>query len=309
MKIAILGATSQIAKDLISSFSNEDTQNFLYLFTRQPEKLKTWMYEKKINKKYFVTDYDSFNEEKYDAIINFVGIGDPQKAIDMGLLIFDITTQYDQLALDYLRLNQQCKYIFLSSGAVYGDVFNEPANEKTRTSIAINELHSSNWYSIAKLYAEARHRALKDYSIVDIRIFNYFSHSQDMRARFLITDIIRAIRDGNKLLVSQENIFRDYIGPKDFSQLITILLAAKKLNTAIDCYSSLPIDKISLLEEMHKNFGLRYEASTLKQLKNATGKKIYYYSTNFRAGNLGYFPKNTSLENIIFEARLTLAEG
>lgn len=305
MNIAILGATSQIAKDLISSFSDEDKNKVLYLFTRQPDKLKSWMHEKNINNKYLAIDYGSFNERKYDAIINFVGIGDPKMAIDMGPLIFDITLEYDQIALDYLRFNPHCKYIFLSSGAVYGDVFNEPANEETRASIAINELQSSNWYLIAKLHAEARHRALKDFPIVDIRVFNYFSHTQCMSARFLMTDIISAIKNKKSLEVSQKNIFRDYIGPRDFYQLITLILEAPKSNISFDCYSNGPIDKISLLGEMHKNFGLVYIFSDSEGV-NATGEKTHYYSTNFKARTIGYAPKNTSLENIIFEARLAL---
>jgi hypothetical protein len=41
------------------------------------------------------------------------------------------------------------------------------------------------------LHAEAKHRALFNFSIVDVRVFNYFSHTQDMNARFLITDNLR----------------------------------------------------------------------------------------------------------------------
>jgi hypothetical protein len=48
------------------------------------------------------------------------------------------------------------------------------------------------------LHAEAKHRALFNFSIVDVRVFNYFSHTQDMNARFLITDIVRAIK--NKII-------------------------------------------------------------------------------------------------------------
>jgi nucleoside-diphosphate-sugar epimerase len=308
MKIAILGATSQIANDLISSFLKDSEDKILYLFTRRPDELKVLLGAKNINKKYFVIDYSSFTREGYDAIINFVGVGDPMTTLEMGSLIFNITLQYDQMALDYLNFHPNCRYIFLSSGAVYGDIFIEPANENTRASIAINDLQFCNWYSIAKLHTEARHRALRDFSITDIRVFNYFSHTQDMSARFLITDIIRAIRNKKPLEVSQQNIFRDYIGPRDFCQLITLILEAPKSNISIDCYSNAPIDKISLLEAMHKNFGLVYSFSASEGV-NATGEKTNYYSTNFKARRFGYAPKNTSLENIIFEARLALTSG
>ena len=307
MNIAILGANSQIAKDLISSFSDEDKNKVLYLFTRQPDKLKSWMHEKNINNKYLATDYGSFSERKYDAIINFVGIGDPKMAIDVGPLIFDITLEYDRMALDYLKFNPHCKYIFLSSGAVYGDVFNEPANEETRASIAINELQSSNWYSIAKLHAEARHRALKDFCIVDIRVFNYVSCAMKMESRFLLTDIVRSIYEKNVLKISKENVVRDYLGASDFSQLIRLILESSSLNMSIDCYSKAPIDKKTILDIMQQHFNLRYEFYEESQGVNATGKKLHYYSLNHKAKFLGYEPQNTSLELLISQAKVFLS--
>lgn len=39
MKIAILGATSQIAKDLIISFSEDSTKHDVCMFSRSPEKV------------------------------------------------------------------------------------------------------------------------------------------------------------------------------------------------------------------------------------------------------------------------------
>ncbi len=301
-----MGATSQIAKDLIYSFSNEDSNKILYLYTRQPDTLKTWMHKKNINSKYLAINYGSFNERQYDAIINFVGVGDPKTAIDMGPLVFDITLEYDQMALDYLRTNPNCKYIFLSSGAVYGDVFNEPVNEESKASIAINSLRSWNWYSIAKLYAEARHRALKDLCIIDLRIFNYFSQSQNLNSHFLITDILRAIRDEKILKLSKENIVRDYLSSNDFFQLVNRMLQKNSLNIAIDCYTKAPIEKFYLLETMHSIFGLKYEFDETKVILNATGQKKNYYTNNLKAKQFGYEPQYSSLENIMNNTKLIL---
>ena len=39
-----------------------------------------------------------------------------------------ITLQYDQLAIDYINKHPACRYIFMSSGAVYGSNFDEPGN-------------------------------------------------------------------------------------------------------------------------------------------------------------------------------------
>ncbi|MBT3960764.1 MAG: NAD(P)-dependent oxidoreductase, partial [Candidatus Marinimicrobia bacterium] len=77
MKIAILGATSQIAQDLILSFSINKDYDFS-LFGRNIELLEKWINSENLSEKYQIQEYSEFvNHQKYDVIINFVGIGDP----------------------------------------------------------------------------------------------------------------------------------------------------------------------------------------------------------------------------------------
>jgi len=306
MRIAILGAKSQIAKDLIISFS-QHTDYHCMLFSRSPKKVATWL--QSIDKEclYQPKGYLGFSGGDYDAIINFVGVGDPACAKAMGASIFDTTYQYDQLALDYLKAHPECRYIFLSSGAVYGDVFSKPVDKSSVAEVPINHLDSTNWYMIAKQYAEARHRALSEYGIIDIRVFNYFSHTQDIDARFLITDIVRAIRDGSSLKTSPENIVRDFLHPSDFYQLICCLLKSPRENAVVDCYSNKPVDKMTLLAVMQEEFDLSYEISSETSVTvNATGCKAHYYSLNRRAEYFGYKPDYSSIECILNEANIMI---
>ena len=140
MNIAILGATSQIAQDLILSFSKCKDYDFS-IFGRNVALLQKWINSESLSDKYQVQEYSEFaNHQKYDVIINFVGIGDPIKAQKMGSNIFKITEQYDDMALDYVRCHKETKYIFLSSGAVYGGNYQEPVNKDTVAIIDINNL-------------------------------------------------------------------------------------------------------------------------------------------------------------------------
>ncbi len=301
MKIAILGATSQIAQDLILSFSKNKSYNFS-LFGRNVELLEEWVSSANLNGKYQVQKYSNFNRNQdYDVIINFVGIGDPVKAQKMGNDIFKITEQYDDMALDYVRCHKETKYIFLSSGAVYGGKYEEPVNENTVAMIDINNLVLTDWYTIAKLYAEAKHRSLSDLSIVDVRVFNYFSHMQDMGARFLITDIVRAIKNQEIFRTSSDNIVRDFITPPDFYNLIQATIDHKSINTALDCYTKSPVAKFDLLSELESKYGLRYEIDGSIGIVNATGAKLNYYSVSKMVKSIGYSPKNTSIDGIIQE--------
>ena len=301
MKIAILGATSQIAKDLIVSFSNEKNKQ-LHLFARRPDDVTKWLNDVGLSERYLVDEFGGFGTQEFDAIINFVGVGNPAQASAMGASIFDVTLQYDELALNYIRHHPDCRYLFLSSGAAYGTSFNSPVDAQTKATVAINNLQPQDWYAVAKLHAECRHRSLAHLPIVDIRVFNYFSHTQDMEARFLITDIVRAIRGKTVLKTSADYIVRDFIGPSDFYQLIKAILTSPANNDVLDCYSKAPIDKPTLLTAMQDRFGLKYEISKTNASVNATGSKSHYFSLNNKAKNYGYQPALSSIESILIEA-------
>jgi nucleoside-diphosphate-sugar epimerase len=300
MRIAILGATSQIAKDLIESCSNSGHME-LHLFARQYEVVLAWLHSRKITNHYQVSNYDDFGKQEFDAIVNFVGVGNPARAVAMGNSIFDVTLLYDSMALNYLDKHKNCQYVFLSSGAVYGTPFEEPAHAGTKAKVPINNLTSQDWYGAAKLFVECRHRLLSNLSIVDIRIFNYFSRTQDISARFLTSDMARAILDGSVLTVSSEIAVRDYIHPADFFRLVLTVLHRPNVNIAIDCYSQSPIEKFALLKSMHEKFGLSYEIAKDPADVHFGVRKSQYFSLNRAAAEFGYEPTKTSLESICEE--------
>lgn len=307
MRIAILGATSQIARDLTVSFSDAADKH-LHLFARRPDAVAKWLASVGLSGRYPVDEFCEFAKQEFDAVINFVGVGNPAQAVAMGNSIFEVTLRFDEMVMEYQRTHPTCRYLFLSSGAAYGSVFNEPAQRNTAAVVAINDLAPHEWYGVAKLHAECRHRAHPELSIIDIRVFNYFSRTQDIEARFLIADIVRAIRDKTALQASSEYIVRDFLHPNDFYTLVSALLSSPPVNAAVDCYSRAPIDKPSLLAAMQAKFGLRYEITETSASINATGSKPHYYSLNTRAADFGYQPSLTSFEGVINETTVILQQ-
>lgn len=302
MRIAILGATSQIARDLIATFSGVGESRQLHLFARRPDEVKKWLAVADLSGRYPVSEFSAFASHEFEAVINFVGVGNPAQAAAMGNAIFDVTLRFDELVLHYLRSHPKCRYLFLSSGAAYGPVFSEPASRATPAVVPINDLSPQDWYGASKLHAECRHRAHPEFAIFDIRVFNYFSHTQDISARFLVTDMLRAVRDKGVLKISPDYIVRDYLHPSDFHRMVCALLSAPASNVAVDCYSRSPIDKPGLLAAMQDRFGLRYEVTSASAVVNATGTKTHYYSENRLASEFGYQPSFTSLEGILMES-------
>jgi len=310
MHIAILGGSSQIAKDLARSFSVQGV-HFLSIYARRPEVVRDWL-RGSAGAHFSVEVFEEFAQTKikFDAVINFVGAGNPTRVMSMGADIFSVTGEFDQLALNYITRNPGCRYIFASSGAVYGADFSEPVTSASHAVVPINNLPTSSWYGVAKLYAECRHRALSNYPIVDVRFFNYFSSTQDINDRFLLTDALRAVKEGVKFKTSAENIVRDYMGPKEVHSLICSILNAGPVNVSIDGYTKKAVNKFQMLDALREKFGLVYEVDDGTMLLNATGAKTNYFSENHIAHDaFGYVPQRSALEVILHEAEEFLSNG
>ena len=303
LKSSIETILSKLEKD--SSISAAFGDRIAITQVSNKEDNKKWINSENLSEKYQVQEYSEFgNHQKYDVIINFVGIGDPAKAQKMGSDIFKVTEQYDDMALEYLKQHKKTKYIFLSSGAVYGGNYQDPVDKDTVATIDINNLKSTDWYTLAKLYAEAKHRSLSDLPIVDVRVFNYFSHRQNMDSRFLITDVVRAIKNKEVFKTSADNIVRDFVTPPDFYGLIRAIIDSESINAALDCYTKSPVSKFDLLYNLKNKFGLNYEVDNSIKMTNATGVKKKYYSKYMLAEKVNYTPHNSSLSGIISEMEI-----
>lgn len=305
--IAIIGASSQIAKDLIRSFVAHGGSDLL-LYVRDLTGAALWLEQHKLGAACSLHPYEHYGQLAHEVVINFVGVGDPRRAAEMGASIFEITARYDDMVLAGLAAHPERRYLFLSSGAAYGNSFSAPVDADTAARIAINAIAPQDYYATAKLHAEVRHRSRPDLAIVDLRVFNYFSRTQDMDARFFITDIVRAVRDGQTLQTTGDHMVRDFLHPEDFHQLVACIIAAPPSNCALDCYTSAPIDKSTLLAAMQQHFGLRYEiVGTPNQAAvNATGAKPHYYSRNRKAAQFGYQPRFSSLDGLLTETAAIL---
>ena len=302
MEVAIFGANSQIAKDLIRAMKGDDFYS-LTLYVRDIDRLDKDSLSLLSDKRFRLSTYESFTSNcKFDALLNFVGVGDPARAKTMAGQILDITQEYDDLALSYLDDHPSCRYIFLSSGAVYGGGFDKAFSEDSRTSIPVNELRVSDFYGIAKLHAEAKHRSRAEKEIVDLRVFNYFSCHQDISSSFLISDIARSIINDTELSTSSTDLVRDYMTPVDFYGVVDCLLRFDgKVRGPVDCYTKSPIGKFELLDSLGERFGLKYLVDTGFSYLNATGVKNIYCSDVRYAEHFGYRPCLSSIDGIVAE--------
>lgn len=307
--IAILGATSQIARDYVVQAARAGTAP-LALFARDPARIATWLEREGLAGRFAVDLLERFAEGDHTAVLNFIGVGDPARAVAMGAGIFDATRRWDDAVLGYLRRSPETRYVFLSSGAVYGDAFDAPVDGDSAARFPINALSTQHWYGLAKLAAEAAHRAEAGRTITDLRVFNYVSGTVDIEARFLITDCVRAIRDRRSFETTEQALTRDYMGPEDFYHLVAACLAAPAgTNAAADAHTRAPITKAALLDLLATEFGLNYCYVGTAAAVNATGVKPCYYSLDRTAAAWGYSPRYDSADTLRTEIAALLARS
>jgi len=309
--IAILGATSHIAKGLISNFLTSEGFS-LQLYTRSSEKTAAFIssVHKTTGQDCVVHDgYEDFKKHSYDVIINCAGIGTLNKHKGNYSAYFMVTEEYDNLVIAYLR--DKCPdalYISFSSGAVYGRDFPAPAEENSINSICVNHVVAEDYYAIARLNAEAKHRSFKSLKIVDLRLFSYFSRFIDLTDGYFITEAINSVLNKRPFITDDTNFIRDYVGPEDLFSMIKKCLGAGKINTAFDVTSAKPVEKKEILDYFSSEYGLKYKTDPALNYVSPTGLKNVYYSKYFNAASVGYKPAFSSLETIKKESNYILSK-
>lgn len=308
-KIAILAATAHIAKGLIHNFLQNG--NFsLDLYTRSADQARSFLgaIGKSPDKKCVIHQgYRDFLKCSYDVVINCVGVGTLNKFQGDFTQYFTVTEEYDNLVISYLRHHHpDTLYISFSSGAVYGRNYSAPMSKNTINSLRVNQITTEDYYAIARLNAETKHRAFNDLRIVDLRLFSYFSRFIDLTDNYFITELLNCILNKKIFITNKTNIVRDYVHPKDLFSIIRKCLAAGQINQAFDVTSAKPVAKREILEYFSLKYGLKYKIGQSLSHVSATGSKNIYYSKYNKTLRIGYKPKFTSLDTIKQESKYIL---
>lgn len=308
LNIAVLGSNSHIAKGLIANVLTRDADT-LVLFTRDDRPVRCFLDGLQVGwakRCRVMAGYDAFQGGRYDVIINCVGTGSPRKLRSVTDW-FTVTETFDSLALCYLLAYPATAYIGFSSGAVYGRDTTGAVDERSAITLSPNAMRATDYYAIAKLNAEAKHRAHQDLWITDLRVFSYFSRFADLDAGYFITDALRCAADKTTLKTDGYDIVRDYVHPDDLYDLVRRCLSGGRRNNAFDVMSAAPASKFAILEHLAQTCGLHYEVVDRLSDVSPNGPAPVYYSRCNRAAAIGYRPRYTSLDTIGREAAQLLA--
>ena len=302
IKVALLGSTGHVGKNLTYYFGKE--KNFeLLLFSRNEKKLEKTISQFKLKNNFTIRKYDEFDNLTYDVVINCVGLSDPAKIETSKGEILETAKIFDTLTLEYLKKFPKTKLINFSSGIVYGGQFSSAVKNTNLIDENFNDGEIKSEYVLAKVRSEIKHRMLKHLNIIDLRLFSFFSRFMDLSSKFLISEVISSIKQNKKLITNEFDFYRDYIHPKDLFLLLKKCINNNPINDVFDLYSKKPIGKFDLLDSLRDNFGLQYQVVPNSGFSSPTGFKENYYSKSRKAKLLGYDPQYSSIETIVNEMK------
>ena len=300
--VIILGGTSHIAKGLISRFLKQSDFR-LEWFGRSARRMNDFLNGERLSGEITVHEgYSGLPGIRGDLLINCIGAGTPDKLKADYTLWFTVLEQYDDLCIRYLReVAPSALYIDFSSGAVYGRNAGENGLR-----IDPNGIQTADFYALAKVYSEAKHRAFAGLNIADIRIFSYFSRYADPDSGYLMTDILKAVRTDTVLKTSGSDLIRDYVSPDDLFALIRCCMVQDRINTAMDAFSLKPVSKKEILSAFGERFGLHTETVSGGPAASPNSTASVYVPHDHSAGRFGYVPRHTSLEGLLLETAACL---
>lgn len=305
-KIAILGTTGYIGRALLHKLQ-QDSGVEVVGYSRDAEAASKTLAGFQITFS-DIRGYDDFLDREYDVVINATGVGSPRKFDENPRAVFLVTEKMDDLLLSYLHKHPECRAFNLSSGSVYGRSAVRPIQSGTPATFEVSHLRPGDFYSLAKLYSEAKHRSVPERHIVDLRVFAFVSRFLDLEESFFIAEVAKCLKGGTVFKTKSEDMMRDYATAEDLWDIIEFLMTLPPQNAAFDVVSARPVGKFELLKLLSQKFGLQYETGQLES-SSPTGEKNAYYSESAALTDLGYVPERTALQNIEQELTAILSKN
>jgi nucleoside-diphosphate-sugar epimerase len=285
--IAILGATGYIGRSLGWLLAREGRP--LTLFARDLRKLTAPGWPPAIR----LRQLDEFDAADFELVVNAIGAGDPARVKSIGPDILNITAFWDQRVM--ATMGARTRYVFLSSGAVYGSSFDRPVNIDSQLCLPVNAMTSVPAYTLAKLQAELSHRAAEAHAILDLRIFGYADPVIDLDGTFFLAELARAVRNRDIFVTSHEDMVRDYAGVRELLALIDGWEQAGAPNCPLDLYTTAPASKQDILNACTARYGLRINY-VAEAGSTTTGAKRFYASEYRAAKDFGFKPGRNTIQ-------------
>lgn len=240
----------------------------------------------------FNTNFDEiFEVQKFDVCINASGNGSVPKSINKPLFDFELNVTNTIKVLEAIRVyNSECKYINMSSAAVYGNPTVLPINEF----VELKPLSPYGWH---KLYAEnicKQYYYLYNIQTINLRLFSVYGENLKKQ---LFWDIFQKCSYSNSIeLFGSGRETRDFIYIND-------LLEATNLIIKNGLFNGEAINVASGIEITIK------EAAGIFCKAIDVGLKVHFNNFVKPGDPLNWKADITTLESFGFSAKVSIETG
>jgi len=213
MKILVIGSNGFIGTHVYNNLSKENEVFGADVFPN-PSQKKHFVLDK-VN-----TSYERiFEDNQFDICINASGNGSVPISINRPVFDFELNVTNTIKILDAIRVhNPMCKFINMSSAAVYGNPSENPIKER----VNLKPLSPYGWH---KLYSEQickEYYYLYNLQVINLRLFSVYGEHLKKQ---LFWDIYQKSLRGNEIeLFGTGNETRDFIYIQDLLAAITSII-------------------------------------------------------------------------------------
>ena len=278
MKILIIGVNGFLGNQLREKF---ELTNDCYGADIQIDSLNKSYYNLNIDSPNYL---DVFLDRQFDVCINASGSANVGISIKNPLYDAQLNTINVYKMLDAIRKTQErCKFIQISSAAVYGNPIKLPVKEEDR-------LNPISPYGYNKKCAEEICKMYHSIYNIDIYIVRPFSIYGVGQKKMLLWDLVcKFVKDDTVLLSGTGDETRDYIHVNDFIQGMNILISEEKSLCEYKAYNIANGKQIKikkLAELVKKSICSNKEIIFTKN--NRAGDPLYWEADISRIRELGY---------------------
>ena len=298
--LLILGGSGFVGKAILDSFLNKKIIKFkvdkLIIVSRNPNILKK-EFDIKNNKNISLKKIDLFKTTKLPLADYIIHAAEKTANNTKGEKLFVKYHELTKKICNFYSKNKKIKFLYLSSGAVYGKMFYK---KKTKESDKLNFKSLKNQkkkYSKNKIKSEKY--LLKKFNkdnIIIARLFTFIGRYLPRNGSYAIGNFLNSIEKSKAIIIKSKNskkTYRSFLFSDDLVNCLMILLVNKN-NSKTPIYnvgSEEHISIYSLTKNISKDYNLLIENK-----EKVTSNLLDYYVPNIQKLKKNY--KNIKFTNI-----------
>ena len=228
-----------------------------------------------------------FSNTRFEFCVNAAGSGNVPYSMTHPVSDFEANTLDTIRILDAIRrLNDTCRYLHISSAAVYGNPQSLPIKEDA-------QLLPLSPYGYHKLMAEELCREYFHVFGIHTAIVRPFSVYGEGLRKQLLWDVCSKLKKSNQIqLFGTGNESRDFLHVKDLAELIRLLIEKASFEAEVYNAASGVESKLSMVASLFENcFGGAKKITFSGE--NRAGDPINWRADTNRIGELGFQPSIT----------------